>query len=220
MKQGMSLNIKSFMNLKKIYMVLMLLMMAASPVAYGQEEETTPNTLEEQFRTLKETSNTYQEYKVVRETSLNQFYNNVRDSINTFKQELQEAQNQINEQQQEIEQLKEEVAKWQEAVEQSEYEIAHTQFLGIDIEKETYNLLVWGIILVLLIILAVAIMKYKSSNKVAVKKRNEYESLDQEFNEFKTRSREKETRLMRDLQTERNTVEELSQRLASSQKSK
>ena len=217
----MDLNIKSFMNLKRVYVLLMLFLIATAPMAYGQEEEVSPpNTLEEQFRNLKETSNTYQDYKVVKETRLNQFYSNVQDSINTFKQDLQEAQNKINEQQQQIEQLREEVAKWQEAVEQSEYEIAHTQFLGIDIEKETYNFLVWGIILLLLIILAVAIMKYKSSNKVAVKKKNEYESLDQEFNEFKTRSREKETRLMRDLQTERNAVEELNQRLASSQKSK
>lgn len=207
------------MRLNKIYIIFLLLWGFSVPVAFGQNAPT-PNTLEEQFRTLKESSNNYQEYKVVRETSLNQFYNNVRDSIYTAKQNILQAKNKINEQQQEIERLNEEVDSRQQALEQSEYEIAHTQLLGIDIEKETYNYLVWGIILILLIILAVAILKYKSSNRVAVKKKNEYEKLDQEFNDFKTRSREKEIKLMRDLQTERNTVEELNQRLASSHKSK
>ena len=207
------------MHLKKIYIILLLICGFSVLSAQGQDAPT-PNTLEEQFRTLKESSNNYQEYKVVKEANLNQFYNNVRDSIYTAKQNILQAKSKINEQQQEIERLKDEVESRQQAVEQSEYEIAHTQFLGIDIEKETYNFLVWGIILVLLIILAVAILKYKSSNKVAVKKKNEYETLDQEFNDFKLRSREKETRLMRDLQTERNAVEELNQRLAASQKSK
>lgn len=207
------------MHLKKIYIILLLICGFSARPAQGQDAPT-PNTLEEQFRTLKESSNNYQEYKVVRETNLNQFYNNVRDSIYTAKQNILQAQSKINEQQQEIERLNDEVASRQQAVEQSEYEIAHTQLLGIDIEKETYNFLVWGLILILLIILAVVVLKYKSSNKVAVKKKNEYETLDQEFSEYKLRSREKETRLMRDLQTERNAVEELNQRLAASQKSK
>lgn len=207
------------MRLNKVCVVLLLLWGISGPVAFGQNAPT-PNTLEEQFRTLKESSNNYQEYKVVRETSLNQFYNNVRDSIYTAKQNILQAQSKIDEQQQEIERLKDNLESQQEALEQNEYEMAHTQLLGINIEKETYNYIVWGIILVLLIILAVAILKYKSSNRVAVKKKNEYETLDQEFNDFKARSREKETRLMRDLQTERNAVEELNQRLTSSQKSK
>ncbi len=208
------------MNLTRLYIVMLLFLAVSAPGAYAQTDAPGSNTLEEQFRSMKESSNSYQEYKVVRETLLNQFYNNVRDSIYTAQQRRLEAQNKINAQQQEISRLKEELESRQEALEQNEYEIAHTQLLGIDIEKETYNYIVWGIILVLLILLAIAILKYKSSNRVAVKKRNEYDTLDQEFNEFKNRSREKETKLMRDLQTERNTVEELNQRLATSQKNK
>lgn len=209
------------MSLRKIFPLLLVLLLASAPLAYSQEtEQEQPNTLEEQFRSLKNNSNSYQEYKVVRETLLNQFYNNVRDSINIAQQQLAEAQQTITAQQQEINRLQGELQEREEAVAQSEYDIEHIQVLGIDIRKDTYNYIVWGIILVLLIIVAVAILKYKSSNKVAVKKRNEYEGLDQEFNDFKARSREKETRLMRELQTERNTVEELNQRLAAAQKSK
>lgn len=211
------------MSLRKIFPLLIVLLLASAPLAYSQEIETDPeqpNTLEEQFRSLKANSNTYQEYKVVRETLLNQFYSNVRDSINDARQELAEAQQTINAQQQEITRLQGELQEREEAVAQSEYDIEHIQVLGIDIQKQTYNYIVWGIILVLLIVLAVALLKYKSSNKEAVKKRNEYEGLDQEFNDFKSRSREKETRLMRELQTERNTVEELNQRLAAAQKTK
>lgn len=211
------------MNLKKIFTVFLFILLGLSPLAMAQDTplaEPQENTLQQQFRTLKERSNNYQEYKVVKENLLDQFYSNVRDSINTAQQRIQEAQNTIQAQQQEIARLQQEVEERQQAVEQSEYEIAHTQFLGIDVEKETYNFIVWGIILALLVVVAVAFMKYKSSNKVAVKKRNEYDALEEEFNEYKARSREKETRLMRDLQTERNAVEELNQRLVAAQKSK
>ena len=207
------------MCLKKIYTIVLFAILGLVPAAIAQDVPT-DNSLQEQFRSLKESSNNYQEYKVVRERLLDQFYSNVKDSINIAKQRILEAQNTISAQQQEIASLKDEVEERQELIEQSEYEIAHTQLLGIDIEKETYNYIVWGIILILLIILAVAFLKYKSSNKVAVKKRNEYEALNEEFNDYKARSREKETRLMRDLQTERNAVEELNQRLVAAQKSK
>lgn len=221
MKQGMNFKNLNVMRLRKIFPLLIVLLLASAPLAYSQDTATEqPNTLEEQFRSMKANSNSYQEYKVVRETLLNQFYNNVRDSINTTQQEIAEAQQTINAQQQEITRLQGELEEREEAVAQSEYDIEHIQVLGVDIRKQTYNYIVWGIILVLLIVLAVAMLKYKSSNKEAVKKRNEYEGLDQEFSEYKLRSREKETRLMRELQTERNTVEELNQRLAAAQKTK
>ena len=208
------------MKLKKIYIVFYFLMIGLSSSAIAQDEPVGPPTLEEQFRSLKDNSNSYQEYKVVRETLLDQFYSNVRDSLITIRQDILDAQNKIAAQQQEITRLQEELEERQLAVEESQYDIEHIEFLGIDVQKSTYSTIVWSIIAILLIILAVAIYKYKSSNKVAVKKKNEYETLDNEFNEFKIRAREKETRLMRDLQTERNAVEELNQRLASSQKSK
>ena len=208
------------MKLKKIYIVFYFLIIGLSSSAIAQDEPVGPPTLEEQFRSLKDNSNSYQEYKVVRETLLDQFYGNVRDSLITIRQDILDAQNKIAAQQQEITRLQEELEERQLAVEESQYDIEHIEFLGIDVQKSTYSTIVWSIIAILLIILAVAIYKYKSSNKVAVKKKNEYETLDNEFNEFKIRAREKETRLMRDLQTERNAVEELNQRLASSQKSK
>lgn len=212
------------MSLRTILPFFLMVIMFSAPFAYGQQaadpEQEAPNTLEEQFRSMKRASNTYQDYKVVRETMLNQFYNNVRDSINNFQQDIAAAQQTIEAQQQEINRLQNELQEGEEAVAQSQYDIEHIQVLGIDVRKETYNFIVWGIILVLLIVLATAIFKYKSSNAEAVKKRNEYENLDQEFSDYKIRSREKETRLMRELQTERNNVEELNQRLTAAQKSK
>ncbi|WP_017731025.1 hypothetical protein [Nafulsella turpanensis] len=208
------------MKLKKVYIIFYFLLIGMSSTAYAQDEPTGPPTLEEQFRSMKSASNSYQEYKVVKETLLDQFYSNVRDSLSTIRQDILEAQNKISAQQQEITRLQDELEEQQLAVEDSQYDIEHIEFLGIDVQKATYSTIVWSIIGILLIILAIAIYKYKSSNKVAVKKKNEYETLDTEFNEFKIRAREKETRLMRDLQTERNAVEELNQRLSSSQKSK
>ena len=48
----------------------------------------TPSTLREQFVFLKEESNTYKDKKIIRETELNRFWTNVRDSLSQVHQQL------------------------------------------------------------------------------------------------------------------------------------
>ena len=187
---------------------------AMSQVPESQAEVTEEvNTLSQQFNALKDKSNSYQEYKVVKLTSLNAFWSNVNDSIAAVQKEIIIANNNILSQQRKLDSLINTLETREAALEKSEYDIAHLNVLGMDVQKESYVSFTWGVFFVLLLLLGIAIAKYRSSNKVAVEKKSDYDALNNELNDCKQKSREKEIKLMRELQTERNHVEELNQKI-------
>lgn len=196
----------------------------ASTVVIGQGTEVSGdttegnNTLSQQFNSLKDNSNSYQEYKVIKLTSLNTFWSNVNDSLAAIQKEIIVANNNITSLQQNLDSLKNKLEAREAALEKSEYDIAHLSVLGMDVQKESYVSFTWGVFFVLLLLLGIAIAKYRSSNKVAVEKKSDYEALNNELNDCKQKAREKEIKLMRDLQTERNHVEELNQKIVALRK--
>lgn len=203
-------------------LVLLYCVCGMASVALAQEEPAeaeTPNTLARQFQEMKDKSNRYQEYKVVKEVYLDNFFNNVQDSISEVKGNLSETRAKISEQNSKLDSLRQKIDEQASKVKESEYDKTHIKAMGIDFLKENYIYLNWGIIIGLILVLAIAIYKYKESNKVAVDKRREYEEIDNELNEYKQSVRERETKLRRELQTERNKVEELYQKIASLKKS-
>lgn len=204
---------------KQVFCACLLLIMTLTV----QAQNTTENqgtALNRQFQEMKEAANNYQEYKVVKERSLDTFWKNVQDTLAARQRQMLEANQQIQEQQQEIKRQSQEIAERSKAVEESEYEKATISVLGMDVRKESYITFNWVVIGILLLILAIALYNHRNSKRFAVRKRSELEILEQEFQDFKNRSRERETKLMRELQTERNAVEELSQQLDASQRGK
>jgi DNA repair exonuclease SbcCD ATPase subunit len=202
---------------RKISSLLASLLIAGTCLtaqAQDTPEEQAPNTLNDQFQELKRVSNNYQEYEVIRVSSLNALWNNVRDSLNEQQKQVLNLQQQINSQEQELARLQDQLEQKQEEVDASAYDMAHINVLGINVEKNNYIIFNWIVILLLLLALGIMYARYRSSNKLSIQKRTDYEVLEQEFNDFKIRAREKETRLMRELQTERNEVEDLHKRLS------
>ncbi|AHM61189.1 hypothetical protein D770_14675 [Flammeovirgaceae bacterium 311] len=185
-----------------------------------QAQDGTNSSLSRQFQNMKEGANNYQEYKVVRERNLDEFWKNVQDTIAARQRQMLESRQQIQDQQLEIKRLSQEINERNQELEESEAENATIQVLGMNIQKEAYVTFNWVVIGLLLLILAVVLYNHRNSKRFAVRKRSEFEMLEQEFQDFKNRSRERETKLMRELQTERNAVEELNQQLVAAQRGK
>ncbi|MFD2873607.1 hypothetical protein ACFS5N_14070 [Mucilaginibacter ximonensis] len=85
-------------------------------------------------------------------------------------------------------------------------------FIGIALAKSTYNMIMWGLVLVLGIIAAVVIARTGGYRKEAVYRTTLYNELEEEFKTFKAKANEKEKKLARELQTERNKLDELTGR--------
>lgn len=202
----------------KLTLIIGIFFLGQSFVVAQEDAPTEDNSLNAQFNELKNKSNSYQEYKVIKVVSLNNFWKNVEDSLAAVHKEILAANNEIAAQNKKLDSLNQTLEAREEALEKSEYDIEHLQVLGIDVQKDSYVSFTWGVFFVLLLILAIAIAKYKSSNKVAVEKKTDYDELSQELNDYKQKAREKEIKLMRELQTERNTIEELNQKIATLRK--
>ncbi|WP_242929301.1 hypothetical protein [Pontibacter vulgaris] len=209
----------------------MFLLVAATSQAQqpAQKGTTAPSTLSTQFNNLKANANSYreknQEYKVINVRTLNAFWDNVQQTIKETEQgilkgqksamlELAEARKTIQEQNTQLQQLKQENAQKDQQVKQSLHDVNSLTVLGMDMQKQFYVLLTAGIILALIIALAVVLLQYKSSKRIATEKQSAYNEIDQELNEYKKSARERELKIKRDLQTEMNRIEELNQELA------
>jgi peptidoglycan hydrolase CwlO-like protein len=187
---------------------LLAIFMAASSLM-AQETIDADASLKNQFDELKSKSNNYQIYKVVKETSLDEFWKSVRDTINADRTNITDLQKEMASLKAEVQSLNAQVAERDEKLEEQVYQIEHMSFLGIGLTKGTYIVFTWVLIFALLIAALVLYFRFQSANRITQQTRKEYQTLQSEFDEHRQRTRENETKLKRDLQTEINRVEEL-----------
>lgn len=184
---------------------------------YAQDdttEEETPTeaavtNLGDQYNTLKKSSNTYNSFKIIRETKLDAFWADVTDSIAATKEQYQQAQTQVGDLQNELKGIKNDMAAKDKELAAHQHAITHISVLGIDIPKESFIYTFWGVISFLVLALLIMAYRFRENSRVTSTTRKEYTAVKEELEEFKKRSLEKEKKLRRELQTERNTVEEL-----------
>ena len=129
----------------------------------------TPSTLQEQFVFLKEESNTYKDKKIIRETELNRFWTNVRDSLSQVHQQLALTKNNINAQKSEIDTLNAKLESQRQMVEDSEHASTHISVMGIDILKNNFLSFFWITASVLTLLLLGALYQYRHSKMVTSK---------------------------------------------------
>ncbi|MES2109156.1 MAG: hypothetical protein V4577_10430, partial [Bacteroidota bacterium] len=92
---------------------------------------------------------------------------------------------------------------------QSNARVNAVNFLGIYIDKSLYNMIMWGLVIALGITAAIVIYRTGSFSREAKYRVDLYNELDEEFKAYKAKANEKEKKLARELQTERNKVDEL-----------
>ena len=201
----------------------------AAPKATAAQTDPKINTLQQQFNYLKYRSSTHtefnQDYKVVKLRNLDAFWKNVADTLRArelkvkqarkgIEQELVQAKQSLQAQENQLQTLKQENTQKDLEVQKSAHNVANISFLGLDMNKTTFVILSWGIIILLLAGLGVLFYLYKNSKYVTDEKIKSYNDIEQEFKTHKQTSREKELKIKRELQTEMNRVEELKQEIA------
>ena len=200
------------------YITILFLAVAIpfSSFSQGEEQEEVPNTLENQYIELKKESNNYQAYKVVREVKLDEFWSAVADTLSEARSEISGLKAEVKDLKSNVAKLEAGIAERDSSLSEQEYQIEHMSFLGLDMTKTGYTTFTWSIIFILIISVLILYFRFNSANRVTKNTRKEYAQLQEEFEDHKKRTREKETKLKRDLQTEINQVEELKAKLGES----
>lgn len=170
------------------------------------------SSLKGQYGLLLSRSKSYYGFKLINPAKLAGFYRNVADSIHKERAGGKAAQARINEQAKTITTLNDQIKGKENSLASSNSKIDEISFLGMSFQKSTYNTLVWSLIIILALCLAFVIIRSAKNIQEAKYRTGLYEEVAQEFQTYKTKANEKEKKLARELQDERNKFEEYKNR--------
>ncbi len=161
-------------------------------------------SIEAQFATLKKNANYWSEYFMFKEAEINDFQKSLSDSISTLESEIKIQSQKESELKQKIESLSLQFTKTQTKLETSLTKENNLYTLGTEFDKNSFPGLMYAILIIFLITALIGFGLFFRSNIVTRETLKNYESLTEELANQKKRSLERETKLNRELQTERN----------------
>ena len=136
-------------------------------------------------------------------------FKNYSDTLSATRRQLKEAQATLASQTKIIDTLKAAATTKDQTLAQSKEQVDEVNILGISLTKATYNLIMWGLVIGFGAIAAIVISRSGSHTREAKYRIKLYEELEEEYKTYKTKANEKEKKLARELQTERNKLDEL-----------
>lgn len=154
--------------------------------------------IEDQFDYIFKRSSRYEQYKVIREVWLNQFMENLEDTVNGLRSDINELESTVNSKDQQISNLENQLASTQGDLEESIKERNSFDVFGLKIDKVAYNIIMWIIVAALIFILVVVFLLYKRSHAVTRDNIQKYETLQSEYDEFRNNARLKMEKVKRE----------------------
>jgi hypothetical protein len=187
----------------KILRILFAFIFTQSIIAQTTTVEQ-PNTVKNQFIKLYKNSNNYQIYKVVKKNEFLSLQKSILDSIKVIKKDANSKQIKIKEQLKAITSLQTKIDTLNNDLSVSIEKEDAISFIGMPLNKGSYNTILWSIIGGLLIALAFFIFKFNNSYSVTKETKNLLVDVEHEFEQYKRNSIDKEQKLRRQLQDEIN----------------
>ena len=141
---------------------------------------------------------------MVKRTKFLQFQKEIIDSVHILKTNISTKQGKITNQQKTITDLESKITLLNNDLSTSIDKENGISLFGMLLNKTTYNSIVWGIIIVLLTGLFFFIYRFNNSNVVTKETKELLTDVEQEFEQYKKKSLDKEQKLRRQLQDEIN----------------
>lgn len=194
-------------------LIYLLIALLAAQLNYGQDEETDKLSLDEgpisdQFDYISRKSGNYRadgvRYEVVRETNLYKLRKNVLDSLAATSKKTAELKATIAEHETTIGTLNKKLEETTTNLTAVSEEKDSMSFLGAQVSKATYNIILWAIIAGLFLLLGIFIYRFRNSNILTQEAKNNLSELELEYEEHRRRALEREQKISRQLQDERN----------------
>ena len=181
-----------------------LFILVAIKIAAQETIVEEPKTLENQFDKIYRTSTTYQTYKVISMNKYLELKKNVLDSVKATEKTIADKDELLASERANIVKLEKELNETKANLTASTEKENSISFIGLELNKTTYNLLVWTIIIALALALGLFIFKFTRSNVLTKKAQEKLLEVEQEFESHRKNSLEREQKLRRQLQDEIN----------------
>ena len=193
--------------LKHIFVFTLLIsssFLSAQTKAVEEKLSLNSGTIDNQFEYVIRKSNNYQEYKVVKKNWLYSLKAHTIDSLKAVHKQLGDTKQIVANQGKEIEVLKTNLADTQDTLTTTNKKKDSMSLFGMQMSKTGYNVLMWSIIGGLLAFLLFFIYRFNNSNTITRDAKKMLAETEDEFDEHRKRSLEREQKVMRRLQDELN----------------
>ena len=141
-----------------------------------------------------------QSYEVIKRNMFLTLKAHTLDSLNAVQEKLNLVNTTLGKQENELNTLKAELEDTKEALALTNKEKDSMTFLGMQMSKFSYSLLMWSIVALLLLSLLVFIFKFKNSNVVTKATKTKMTELENEFKTHRKNALEREQKIKRELQ--------------------
>ncbi|HNT49510.1 MAG TPA: hypothetical protein PKK67_02915, partial [Cyclobacteriaceae bacterium] len=163
----------------------------------------------ERYQVMKTNSQTYEDYKVIKEFVLDGFWKITLDTISRKETQLVEARQKITGLQTELADSHQQLAQQKASVEGITFDSEHISVLGVHFGKGVFLLIAFVIMAALVAIIIAVTARLKILQGTVKDRAQVADSLSHEFEEYKRKALERQTKLSRELQNERNKLVEL-----------
>ncbi len=167
------------------------------------------DSLNYKYQEMIDQTETFNQYKVIPRTRLDNFWDEVMAKLRANTQSIESLSAEVALQRDTVQSVNAKMASVQAQLEESLTQNNSIVFLGLELSKGAYHVIVWSIIFVALVLASVLYMMFSKSNRVTNRAKKELESLQLAFEDHKNQSREKQVKLKRELQTAVNTIDEM-----------
>ena len=165
---------------------------------------TPETTIDENFQELITSSNNFKGYKVVDTDQLTKLQELTSKRIAELKEEISASQQASEAQEEKMTEIKAEMESMQATLTEVNNEKDSIMVMGMALSKASYNTIMWSIIGVLVVALTFFIFRYKKSHIHTSEARKNLAEVEKEFDAYRVKALEKEQRLGRLLQDEKN----------------
>ena len=186
--------------------LLLFLFLITSFVAYTQEniEVEEDSSIKGQFDRIYRISTTYQTYKVINRDEYEKLKSNVIDSLKSSKKLISEKENLLKTERDNVELLNSMLNTTKLDLDTAQQKENSIFLFGTHLNKTTYNLILWFIIILLFVGLGFFVFKFSKSNVLTNEAQSNLLNIEKEFDDHRKKSIEREQKLRRQLQDEIN----------------
>jgi biopolymer transport protein ExbB/TolQ len=188
----------------KILVIFSIIAFAIQFDAKAQEDA----KLIDQYQNMIESSETFEKYKVIPISKVNEFGQIMNDSINELKESVSTAKSARLKAETERDSAKAKMNGLTSELEKSQSALDEMPLFGIPMSKVTYNIVMWSIVVVLIAGLVIVYIMFFNSFRLTRQAKKDKELVDQELEDLRKRSHDKQVKIKRELQTALNKLEE------------
>lgn len=152
--------------------------------------------LEAQLDYIHENTRVYNDYRAIRDDIFLKLRRNVKDTLNATKLEVEELNSRLSEQNFKIETLNTNLTSTNNEKEEAIKNRDSLSFLGIQMKKGLYNVIIWLVILGLAALTVIVLLLFRRSHQVTKEVKKELQTIQEEFELYRKSSREKYEKLV------------------------